>query len=189
MLDHIAGRHTNGTPSDDLRQVAKALFRAYNMSPQRHEIDSGADDRPSSRTSSRATTGLPPARRPSSWVCLAGAFSGWHELQAGSRPSGSAGRTRSGRRTAGTTTKGRHLMAVQPQQGPTGYPRNGDLAVRHPTSSPTSKQSCSRSTVSQRTVRCGVRFTAVLRVRGNGQQQQQRASTASSSLSSRRSQY
>ncbi len=48
VLDHIARRRTNGTPSDDLRQLAKALFRAYNMSPQRHEIDSGADDRPSS---------------------------------------------------------------------------------------------------------------------------------------------
>jgi excisionase family DNA binding protein len=42
VLNHIAHRRVNGTPSDDLRQLAKMLYRAY-MSSQRHEFDSAAD--------------------------------------------------------------------------------------------------------------------------------------------------
>ena len=42
VLNHIAHRRANGTPSDDLRQIAKQLYRAY-MSPTRHEFDSAAD--------------------------------------------------------------------------------------------------------------------------------------------------
>jgi excisionase family DNA binding protein len=42
VLNHIAHRRANGTPSDDLRQLAKMLYRAY-LSPARHGIDSAAD--------------------------------------------------------------------------------------------------------------------------------------------------
>ena len=43
MLDHIAQRRANGAPSDGLRQAAKLLYRAYNTSPQRHELPMGTD--------------------------------------------------------------------------------------------------------------------------------------------------
>jgi hypothetical protein len=42
VLSHIAHRRANGAPSDDLRQLAMALYRAC-VSPQRHEIASAAD--------------------------------------------------------------------------------------------------------------------------------------------------
>ena len=42
VLDHIAHRRANGTPSYELRQLAKMLYRAY-MSPPRHELATGAD--------------------------------------------------------------------------------------------------------------------------------------------------
>ncbi len=45
VLNHIAHRRANGTPSDDLRQLAKLLYRAY-MSSQRHEIATRTDDQP-----------------------------------------------------------------------------------------------------------------------------------------------
>ena len=38
VLNHIGHRHANGAPSDDLRQAAKMLYRAYEMSPLRHEL-------------------------------------------------------------------------------------------------------------------------------------------------------
>jgi len=38
VLAHIAHRRANGAPSDDLRQLARMLYRAYMVSPQRHEI-------------------------------------------------------------------------------------------------------------------------------------------------------
>jgi excisionase family DNA binding protein len=44
-LSHIAHRRANGAPSDDLRQLARLLYRAY-MSPQRHEVAPAADDQP-----------------------------------------------------------------------------------------------------------------------------------------------
>lgn len=50
VLNHITRRRTNGAPSDELRQLAKALFRAYEMSPTRHEIDTAADDQPCSKS-------------------------------------------------------------------------------------------------------------------------------------------
>ena len=34
VLDHITQRRTNGAPSDDLRQLARLLYRAY-VSSQR----------------------------------------------------------------------------------------------------------------------------------------------------------
>ena len=48
VLSHIAHRRANGTPSDDLRQLAKALFRAYNMSPQRHQLPTDTGTQPCS---------------------------------------------------------------------------------------------------------------------------------------------
>lgn len=42
VLDHITQRRTNGAPSDDLRQLARLLYRAY-VSSQRHEIDTATD--------------------------------------------------------------------------------------------------------------------------------------------------
>jgi hypothetical protein len=42
VLDHIAHRRANGAPSDDLRQAARLLYRAY-MSPQRRPLPMGAD--------------------------------------------------------------------------------------------------------------------------------------------------
>ena len=49
-------------------------------------------------TSSRATIGAPPVRRPHSLACLVAAFSGWPEIRAVSTSSGSAERTCSARR-------------------------------------------------------------------------------------------
>jgi hypothetical protein len=43
VLGHIARRRANGAPSDDLRALAKMLYRAYNASPQRHELPMGVD--------------------------------------------------------------------------------------------------------------------------------------------------
>ena len=42
VLGHIARRRANGAPSDDLRQLARMLYRAY-MSSQRRELASTAD--------------------------------------------------------------------------------------------------------------------------------------------------
>ena len=42
VLLGVAHRRANGTPSDDLRQLAKLLYRAY-MSPRRHELATAAD--------------------------------------------------------------------------------------------------------------------------------------------------
>ncbi len=48
-LNHISRRRSSGASSDDLRQLAKLLYRAY-MSPQRHEIDTAADTPASSKS-------------------------------------------------------------------------------------------------------------------------------------------
>jgi excisionase family DNA binding protein len=45
VLLGVAHRRANGTPSDDLRQLAKLLYRAY-TSPQRHEFDQAEADQP-----------------------------------------------------------------------------------------------------------------------------------------------
>jgi hypothetical protein len=47
VLGHIAHRRANGTPSHDLQQVARELYRAH-MSPQRHELPTDTDDQPCS---------------------------------------------------------------------------------------------------------------------------------------------
>ena len=70
-LSHIAHRRANGAPSDDLRQLARLLYRAY-MSPQRHEVAPAADDEPRWDHQDRATTGSPPPKRPTSLGCRGG---------------------------------------------------------------------------------------------------------------------
>ena len=43
VLLGIAHRRANGVPGHDLQELARLLYRAYNMSPQRHELDTAAD--------------------------------------------------------------------------------------------------------------------------------------------------
>ena len=80
MLNHIAHRRANGTPSDELRQLAKALYRAYNMSPQRHELTTGADTPAGSKSQDDDLISVGEAA--SSSPCLAAACSGWLPTQA-----------------------------------------------------------------------------------------------------------